>query len=95
MQDLSNLGLLDGNGRLRLIPEPIRCPQCAERVGTDGGLLCVRIGRFFCYYHSKGKFKDNSLRGRWLLVDMGASSNTGCKAVVICDYGHRCEIPLK
>lgn len=89
-QDLITFGLLDNSGRLREKPQRITCQHCAERIGSDGGLLCVRIGQFLCYYHSKGKFKDDSPRGRWLLVDVG---NQG-KALVICDYGHRCEIPL-
>lgn len=89
-EDLASFDLLDANGRLREKPQAITCHQCADRTGNDGSLLCVRIGQFLCYYHSKGKFKDNSPRGRWLLVHVG---NEG-KATVICDFGHRCEIPL-
>lgn len=93
---LRAFGLLDPAGQLKNRPKLVRCPQCAERAGADGGgLLCVIIAdgcgnTVLCYYHSKGKFKNDTPRGRWLL----ASLPQGARSRIICDHGHVCEITL-
>lgn len=94
--ELTAFDLVGANGALKCRPKAFRCRECSERPGADGaGFLCVLIedgagNTVLCYYHSKGTTKNGDPRGRWVL----SSLPQGAKARIVCDFGHRCDVPL-
>jgi hypothetical protein len=92
---LRAFNLLDASGRLKSKPCAVHCAQCSQREESEGKgmLLCVKIAdgsgnTVICYYHSKGKDRDQKPRGRWFL----ACLLPGARSRVVCDRGHACDI---